>query len=107
MIVITSCRLYFSSVCVVTSEYPWIPLPHFLGIGPWSSNLDSYTLSHSGAPGQGNWMPTPQVPMGCPPGLEYLTAIDQVIIQQQIELLEGNLKGVNMFFVVFHCWQLW
>ena len=24
--------------------------------------------------------------MGCPPGLEYLTAIDQVLVQQQIEL---------------------
>ena len=26
---------------------------------------------------------------GCPPGLEYLTAIDQLIVKQQIELLEG------------------
>ena len=33
-----------------------------------------------------NWMPAPQAPMGCPPGLEYLTAIDQVLVQQQIEL---------------------
>ena len=38
-----------------------------------------------------NWMPAPQAPMGCPPGLEYLTAIDQVLVQQQIELLEGML----------------
>lgn len=38
-----------------------------------------------------NWMPPPQAPMGCPPGLEYLTAIDQVLVQQQIELLEGTL----------------
>ena len=36
-----------------------------------------------------NWMPAPQAPMGCPPGLEYLSAIDQVLVQQQIELLEG------------------
>ena len=28
-------------------------------------------------------------PTGCPPGLEYLTAIDQLIVKQQIELLEG------------------
>ena len=39
--------------------------------------------------------------MGCPPGLEYLTVIDQVIIQQQVELLEGNLMGVNMFLLCF------
>ena len=56
-------------------------------------------LSHSGVPG--NWMPAPQVPMGCPPGLEYLTTIDQVIIQQQIELLEGNLKGIDTFLLCF------
>ncbi|CAK8673082.1 phospholipid scramblase 1-like isoform X2 [Clavelina lepadiformis] len=34
-----------------------------------------------------NWMPIPQV-SGCPPGLEYLTQLDQVLIHQQIELLE-------------------
>ena len=38
-----------------------------------------------------NWMPAPQAPLGCPPGLEYLSAIDQVLVQQQIELLEGML----------------
>ena len=48
-------------------------------------------LTLAGVPGQMNWMPPPQAPMGCPPGLEYLTAIDQVLVQQQIELLEGML----------------
>ena len=48
------------------------------------------TYCGAGAPGQlMNWMPAPQGPMGCPPGLEYLSAIDQVLVQQQIELLEG------------------
>ena len=48
------------------------------------------TYCGAGAPGQlMNWMPAPQAPMGCPPGLEYLSAIDQVLVQQQIELLEG------------------
>ena len=38
-----------------------------------------------------NWMPVPQetVP-GCPPGLEYLTQVDQLLVNQQIELLEGT-----------------
>ena len=26
---------------------------------------------------------------GCPPGLEYLTQIDQLVVKQQRELLEG------------------
>ena len=47
-------------------------------------------ITVAGVPGQMNWMPAPQAPMGCPPGLEYLTAIDQVLVQQQIELLEGT-----------------
>lgn len=61
----------------------------------------------AGVPGQANWMPVPQAPIGCPPGLEYLTAVDQLLIQQQVELLEGNLKRVrnvhfsrNLFFNV-------
>lgn len=35
------------------------------------------------------WMAPPQAPVGCPPGLEYLTQIDQILVQQQIELLES------------------
>lgn len=54
----------------------------------------------AGVPGQTNWMPVPQAPIGCPPGLEYLTAVDQLLIQQQVELLEGNLKSVRMFISV-------
>ena len=41
------------------------------------------------------WMPAPQAPVGCPPGLEYLSQIDQVLVHQQVELLEGNIIYVR------------
>ncbi|XP_036207106.1 phospholipid scramblase 1 isoform X3 [Myotis myotis] len=34
------------------------------------------------------WMPAPPSPSDCPPGLEYLSQIDQILIHQQVELLE-------------------
>ncbi|KAF0880418.1 PLS1 scramblase, partial [Crocuta crocuta] len=39
---------------------------------------------HAGVP----WMPAPPPPSGCPPGLEYLSQIDQILVHQQVELLE-------------------
>ena len=33
--------------------------------------------------------PVPEAPAGTPPGLEYLAHLDQVLIQQQVELVEG------------------
>lgn len=40
------------------------------------------------APPDTMWMPAPPRLPHCPPGLEYLTKIDQLIIHQQIEVLE-------------------
>ncbi|XP_070561763.1 phospholipid scramblase 1-like [Ptychodera flava] len=34
------------------------------------------------------WMPVPQGVSGCPPGLEYLSQVDQLLVHQQVELLE-------------------
>lgn len=34
-------------------------------------------------------MPAPVV-ANCPPGLEYLSEIDQMLVKQQVELLEGE-----------------
>ncbi|XP_066266652.1 phospholipid scramblase 1-like [Branchiostoma lanceolatum] len=39
--------------------------------------------------GQTTWMPVPSAPPGCPPGLEYMTQIDQLLVKQQVELLEA------------------
>ncbi len=35
-------------------------------------------------------MPKPNAIPGCPPGLEYLTQIDRIIVQQKVDLLEGD-----------------
>uniref|UniRef100_A0A672LDV3 Phospholipid scramblase n=1 Tax=Sinocyclocheilus grahami TaxID=75366 RepID=A0A672LDV3_SINGR len=37
-------------------------------------------------------MPVPDRPLGCPPGLEYLTQVDQLLVNQKVELMEGNLS---------------
>ena len=36
------------------------------------------------------WMPMPLITLDCPPGLEYLTQVDQLLIHQQVELFEGK-----------------
>lgn len=62
-------------------------------------------------PAQQQWMAKPQGVPGCPPGLEYLCQIDQLLVKQQIELLEAftgwesankykiqNTMGQQVFF---------
>ena len=44
-----------------------------------------------GAVPQQQWMAKPQSIPGCPPGLEYLAQVDQLLVKQQVELLEGKL----------------
>lgn len=46
-------------------------------------------------------VPVPQGMPGVPPGLEYLTAIDQLLIKQKVELLETliNFETNNKYSV--------
>lgn len=53
--------------------------------------LPSCYVGMPGAPG--GWMAAPtQVPANCPKGLEYLAQVDQLLIKQKVEALEGNTK---------------
>ena len=35
------------------------------------------------------WIAPVEAIPGCPPGLEYLTALDQIVVKQEFELLGG------------------
>jgi Ni,Fe-hydrogenase III small subunit len=35
------------------------------------------------------WVAPVEAIPGCPPGLEYLTGLDQILVKQQIDLLES------------------
>lgn len=54
------------------------------------SNFSFRKLGYAAGQGQIQWMQAPQPPENCPPGLEYLTQVDQLLIKQQVELLEGT-----------------
>ena len=46
-------------------------------------------ISIEAAPEQQQWMTPPPQITGCPPGLEYLCQVDELLVKQQVELLEG------------------
>ena len=60
------------------------------------------------APPQQQWLARPEPITGCPPGLEYLTTLDQMLVKQQIEILEGAvikpvLSDHLSYVTIFHC----
>lgn len=59
-------------------------------------------VTQPGARQPGQWMTAPdQAPPNCPPGLEYLTLVDQLLVKQKVELLEAFLdfEGNNKYVV--------
>ena len=44
-------------------------------------------------------MDRPTISGECPPGLEYLTQIDQLVVKQQVELLEGKNVIDDIFYI--------
>uniref|UniRef100_A0A3Q2HYB7 Phospholipid scramblase n=1 Tax=Equus caballus TaxID=9796 RepID=A0A3Q2HYB7_HORSE len=66
-----------------------VPPADYPGAGPVGSPVQQQPVyNHPGRPGGLPWMPAPAPPSDCPPGLEYLSQIDQILVHQQIELLE-------------------
>ena len=61
------------------------------------------------APPEPDWVDRPEgIVPGCPPGLEYLLHVDQLLVKQQVEIFEGktfmevryieDLTSVLMFY---------
>ncbi len=56
------------------------------------------------SPVQVQWMAAPtDAPSDCPPGLEYLIHIDQVLVNQQIEVFECKLPLCVVHVRMLHC----
>ncbi|XP_045395376.1 phospholipid scramblase 1-like isoform X2 [Lemur catta] len=73
---------------VPPAGYP-VPPPGYSHAGPAGFAVQNQPVyNQPGGPAGVPWMPAPPPPLNCPPGLEYLSQINQVLIHQQIELLE-------------------
>ncbi|CAH1982615.1 unnamed protein product [Acanthoscelides obtectus] len=58
-------------------------------------------ITNQPMPAPGGWMNMPQGIPNCPPGLEYLTMIDQLLVHQKVEMLEAltGFETKNKFTV--------
>ena len=71
------------------------------GAGQAGQAIPMHSRAQPGAPVVA-WMPLPTTNLpNCPPGLEYLMLIDQLLVSQKVELLEGRLINCNDFISSF------
>ena len=55
---------------------------------------------------ENGWATAPEMerPSNCPPGLEYLLYVDQILVKQQVELLEAftGFETSNKYKVLYY-----
>ncbi|OON15218.1 Scramblase, partial [Opisthorchis viverrini] len=76
-----------------------VPQAHY-GPVPFAQGAYGPGPGHRGPPAV-NWMPRPVV-LDCPPGLEYLTQINQLLVKQKKELFEimTDIETANRYVIV-------
>jgi len=78
-----------------------LPMQQMPGQMPYNPQMPPQMASpqQQQQPGAEQWMPIPQGIQGCPPGLEYLTQIDQLLVKQKVEIFEvmTNIETANKY----------
>nr|XP_046244614.1 phospholipid scramblase 1-like [Scatophagus argus] len=74
-----------------TGPLPQVPV-YYIGMHPGHNLVCPAPVNHEAAAPppytQPPTLPTPGRPVGCPPGLEYLTHLDQLLVHQSVNLAE-------------------
>ncbi|GCB72490.1 hypothetical protein scyTo_0002019 [Scyliorhinus torazame] len=68
---------------------PYAPQPGYAVYPPPSAPMLTHQAVGPPPQPQVQWMQTPAPNSNCPPGLEYLTTIDQLLVHQIVELVEA------------------
>ncbi|CAG0886219.1 unnamed protein product [Darwinula stevensoni] len=80
---------YMGNILMELRDLSFKISPHSVSSIPqFAFDLDQAGAVGGGGSG-GGWIPRPEQRVMCPPGLEYLTMVDQLLIQQKVELLEA------------------
>ena len=97
---------HISPVSLLTSLLALLaPLPPSQNKLKFASVWNSYASPPFTAGGkQIQWMAPPQQTIpGCPPGLEYLTQVDQLLVNQQVELFESTFTTYCWLYCTCAC----